>query len=123
MKTIKSITLLLGILTLGWSTGLRAAVEEFNFEEACFDDIPSHTEELATTCQYKMALAVPFDFEEESYVDDIPFNTDCVTLNCRYQNAMKTVFNFEEEDYVDDIPFNTGSLLRKGDCCAVDSRK
>ena len=122
MKTIKSITLVLGVLALTWSMSLGAAVEEFNFEEETYiDDIPFHTEHLTAICQYQKAMAVVFDFEEETYVDDIPFNTECVTANCRYQKAMKAVFNFEEEAYIDDIPFDTFSFLRKRKCASLAS--
>lgn len=112
MKTIKSITILIGTLALMFSLNLNAAVENYKFEEETYiNDIPFSTGCVTADYLYEKAINEVYNFEEESYINDIPFNTKCVSANCRYQKAIKEVFNLNEESYIDDIPFNTYAFL------------
>ncbi len=124
MKTIKSISVLLGTFALMFSLNLNAAVETFNFEEEAYiNDIPFNTECVTADYLYKKAIIENYDFEEEAYIADIPFDTECVTANCRYQKAINVIFNFEEEAYIDDIPFNTYAFLSNMKCTSLASVK
>ena len=117
MKTIKSITILIGTFALMFSLNLNAAVENFNFEEESYiNDIPFNTGCVTADYLYEKAMNEVYNFEEESYIGDIPFNTECVTTSCRYQKAIKVVFNFNEESYIDDIPFNTYTYFSSTKC-------
>ncbi len=123
MKTIKSISVLLGILAVLLSLNLNAAVESFNFEEENYiNDIPFNTECITAEFLYEKAITEIYNFEDEAYIEDIPFNTECVTASCRYQKAISVIFSFEEENYIDDIPFNTFALLNNQKCTSLVSR-
>ena len=123
MKTIKSISLLLGTFALMFSINLNAATETFSFEEEAYiNDIPFNTGCVKAKYLYEKAISEEYDFEEEAYIEDIPFNTECVTANCLYQKAINEVFVLEEEPYVNDIPFNTYKLFKNKKCSSLTSR-
>jgi len=123
MKTIKSITILLGTFALLFSLNLNATAETFCFEEEAYiNDIPFNTECVTVEYMYEKAINEDYNFEEEAYIGDIPFNTECVTANCRYQKAISVIFNFEDESYIDDIPFNTYALAGNQKCSSLASR-
>ena len=123
MKTIKSISLLLGTFALLFSLNVNAAVETFCFEEESYiNDIPFNTECVTVEYLYEQAINEDYDFEEEAYIADIPFATECVTANCRYQKAINVIFNFEDESYIDDIPFSTYAFLSNQKCTSLASR-
>jgi len=120
MKTIKSITILLGTFALLFSLNLNATAETFCFEEEAYiNDIPFNTGCVTAEYLYEKAINEEYNFEEESYISDIPFDTECVTAHCRYHKAINVTFSFEEESYIDDIPFNTYAMLSNKKCTSL----
>lgn len=105
MRTIKTITLLLGTLAFLLTLNLSATAKCFNLEEEAYiNDIPFSTEDIALECKYQHAITVEYNFSEEAYIEDIPFDTECVTAECKYRKAIKVIFSFDDEAYIDDIP-------------------
>lgn len=87
---------------------------EFNFEdEAYIDDIPFNTECVAINCNYRKAMAVPFEMPEESFIEDLPFNTAKIATEHTYNQTFSIEFTLEDEGYVEDMPFNTYSISKK----------
>ena len=120
MKTIKSITILLGTFALLFSLNTNATAETFCFEEEAYiNDIPFNTGCVTAEYLYEKAINKEYNFEEESYISDIPFDTECVTAHCRYHKAINVTFSFEEESYIDDIPFNTYAMLSNKKCTSL----
>lgn len=123
MKTIKTISLLLGTLAFFLTLNLSTTAKNFNFEEEVYiNDIPFNTEDVALECKYQHAVAIEYNFADEAYIEDIPFNTECVTANCKYQKAIKVLFSFDEETYIDDIPFANNTFNAENKSQHLSSR-